>query len=68
VTRKALQADRDDLTTVIVAAMRAQIVGALKLSAIAALVECFHFQRIVRAAVTTAMRRYFSLGDSHGGT
>jgi len=30
--------------------------------------ERFHFQRIVRAAIATAMRGYFSLWDSHGGT
>jgi hypothetical protein len=48
--------------------MRAQIVRALELTTIGAFVECFSLQRIMCAAIATAMGRYFSLGDSHLGT
>jgi hypothetical protein len=48
--------------------MRAQVVRALQLTAVAALVEGFDLQGIVRTANAPAMRRYFSLGDSHCGT
>jgi hypothetical protein len=41
---------------------------ALELTAIAALVEGFDLQRIVRTANAPAMRRYFSFWDSHSGT
>jgi hypothetical protein len=46
----------------------AQVVRPLELAAIAALVEGFDLQGIVRTANAPAMRRYFSLGDSHCGT
>jgi hypothetical protein len=48
--------------------MRAQVVRALQLAAVAAFVEGFDLQGIVRTANAPAMRRYFSLGDSHCGT
>jgi hypothetical protein len=48
--------------------MRAQIVGAFKLTTIVTLMESFHFQRIVCTAIAATVGRYFSLGDSHGGT
>ena len=41
---------------------------ALQLAAVGAFVEGFDLQRIVRAAIAPAMRRYFSFGDSHCGT
>jgi len=63
-----LKADRDNLATVVVAAMRAQIVRPLELTTVRTLVMSFDLQRIVCAAITTAVGRYFSLGDSHGGT
>jgi hypothetical protein len=67
-SRSGLEPDGDDLSSVIVAAMRTQVVRALQFTAVAALVEGFDLQGIVRAAVAPAMRRYFSLGDSHCGT
>jgi hypothetical protein len=48
--------------------MAADVVRALEFAAIAALTEGFHLQRIVRATHAATGRRYFSLGDSHGGT
>jgi hypothetical protein len=41
---------------------------ALQLAAIAALVEGFGLQRVVRTTDAPAMRRRFSLWDSHSGT
>src|SRR5690606_1858843 len=63
-----LEPDRDDLASVVVAASGAQVVRALQLAAIGALVEGFDLQRIMRPAVAPAVRRYFSLRDSHLGT
>jgi hypothetical protein len=50
------------------AAVAADVMRTLELTAIAAFTEGFDLQRIVRTAVATTMRGYFSLGDSHGGT
>ena len=63
-----LKADCDDLTTVVEAAVRAQIVRTLQLTAVRTLVMSFDLQRIMRTAITTTVGRYFSLGDSHSGT
>jgi len=58
----------DDFAAVVEPAMRAQVVRTLQFAAIVAFVEGFDLQRIVRAPIATAMRRYFSFWDSHGGT
>jgi len=62
------ETDGDDFATIVEPAVRAQVVGALQLATIVAFVEGFDLQRIVRAPIATAMRRYFSFWDSHGGT
>jgi hypothetical protein len=51
-----------------VAAVAADIVRALQLTAVAAFTEGFDPQRIMRTAHAATAGRYFSLGDSHGGT
>jgi hypothetical protein len=66
--KTALDAGRNDFAPIIVPASHAQMMRPLELAAIAALVEGFDLQRVVRAAVTAAVRRCFSLGDSHCGT
>ncbi len=58
----------DDLAAIVMATSRAQIVRTLQLTAVGAFVECFDLQRIMRPAIAAAMRRYFSLRDSHCGT
>lgn len=50
------------------AAVAADVVRALQLAAIRAFMEGFDLQGIVRTTHATTGRRYFSLGDSHGGT
>jgi hypothetical protein len=50
------------------AAMCAEIMWPFQFATIGAFVECFNLQRIMRAANTPAMGRYFSFGDSHFGT
>jgi hypothetical protein len=50
------------------AAMSAEIVRALEFAAVRALVKCISLERVMRAAIAPAMRRNFSLGDSHDGT
>jgi hypothetical protein len=71
---RAKRADRtskargEHFAAVVEAAMRAQIVRALQLTTIVAFVMRFDLQRIVRTAIATAMRGYFSFGDSHLGT
>jgi hypothetical protein len=50
------------------AAVATDIVRALQLAAIATFTEGFDLQRIVRATHAATRGRYFSLGDSHGGT
>jgi hypothetical protein len=61
-------ADGNNLTPVVVAAVTADVVGALQLTAVRAFTEGFDLQRIVRTTHAATGRRYFSLGDSHGGT
>jgi hypothetical protein len=61
-------ADSNNLTSVVMAAVSADIVRALQFTAVGAFTEGFNRQRIVRTAIATTMRGYFSLGDSHGGT
>jgi hypothetical protein len=61
-------ADGDDLTPVIVAAVAADVVRALQLSAVRAFVERLDLEGIVRTTHAATGRRYFSLGDSHGRT
>jgi hypothetical protein len=60
--------DRDDLSAIIVAALRAQIMRPLQLAAIRALLECLDRQRMMAAAHVPPRRRGFSLGDGHVGT
>jgi len=48
--------------------MRAKVVRTLQLAAVGAFVERLNLKRIMCAPVTTAMRGYFSLWNSHGGT
>jgi hypothetical protein len=59
--------DRDDLTAIIMAARRAEIVRTLELAAIRALLERLDRERIVRAAHATAGGRGFLLGNGHCG-
>jgi hypothetical protein len=63
-----LKTDCHNLAAVVIAAMLTQIVRALQLATIVAFVESFHFQRIMCAAISAAVRRYFSFRDSHFGT
>jgi hypothetical protein len=63
-----LKTDGDDFATVIMAAVRAQIVRTLQFAAVRALVMSFDLERIMRTAVAAAVGRYFPLGDGHGGT
>ena len=63
-----LSADGDNLTPVVVAAVAADVVRALQLTAVAAFMECFNLECVMRTTHATTGRRYFSLGDSHGGT
>jgi hypothetical protein len=63
-----LSFDRDDLTTVVVAASVAEVVRALQFAAVRAFVECFDLQSIVAAAHAPAGRGRFSFRDSHFGT
>jgi hypothetical protein len=50
------------------AAVAADVVRTLQFATVRAFVECFDLERIVRATHAATGRRYFSLGDSHGGT
>tara|TARA_B100000378_G_scaffold91640_1_gene72389 strand:- start:381 stop:731 length:351 start_codon:yes stop_codon:yes gene_type:complete len=63
-----LKTDGDDFATVIVAAVRAQIVRTLEFTAVRALVMRFNLERIMRTAIAATVGRYFPLGDGHGGT
>ena len=53
---------------IIMTAVAAHVVRALQFAAIVAFMEGLDLQRIMRAPIAPAMRRYFSLGDGHGGT
>jgi|TARA_B100000686_G_C16230562_1_gene684648 hypothetical protein len=68
IARTRSETDGYDFAAVVEATVRAQVVGALELATIVALVEGFDLQRIMRAPIATAMRRNFSFWDSHGGT
>src|SRR5690606_23532474 len=61
-------ADGDDFASVIVAAGRAQIVGALQLATVRAFLESLDGQLVMAAAHAALGRRCFSLRDSHAGT
>ena len=60
--------DCDDLTTIVMAARRAEVVRALQFATVRALVESFDLQRIMAAAHAPAAGGSFSLRDSHFGT
>jgi hypothetical protein len=63
-----LDFDRDDLTTVVVAASVAEVVGALQLAAVGAFMESLNLQRVMATTHATAGGGGLSFRDSHFGT
>lgn len=61
-------ASRDDFATVIVPAMRADMMRALQFAAVAAICMRLNGQSMVAATHTLARRRGLSFGDGHGGS